>query len=93
MCCRQEKATLKCAVLSRNTMPQMSQVLRERAIGMLTAGMSTSGFFTCLELLRRDTRTADETVGLHIQTISAQTVRNHLREARRPHQGLNLTAV
>ena len=34
-------ATLKCAVLSHNTMPQMSQVLRERAIGMLTAGMST----------------------------------------------------
>ena len=33
--------SLKCAVLSHNTMPQMSQVLRERAIGMLTAGMST----------------------------------------------------
>ncbi len=29
------------AVLSHRTMPQMSQVLRERAIGMLTAGMST----------------------------------------------------
>ncbi len=28
-------------VLSHSTMPQMSQVLRERAIGMLTAGMST----------------------------------------------------
>ncbi len=26
---------------SHITMPQMSQVLRERAIGMLTAGMST----------------------------------------------------
>ena len=37
----QQKATLKCAVLSHNTMPQMSQVLRERAIGMLTTGMST----------------------------------------------------
>jgi DNA-binding NarL/FixJ family response regulator len=36
-----KKTTLKCAVLSHNTMPQMSQVLRERAIGMLTAGMST----------------------------------------------------
>ena len=34
-------ANLKCAVLSHNTMPQMSQVLRERAIGILTAGMST----------------------------------------------------
>ena len=34
-------ATLKCAVLSHNTMPQMSQVLKECAIGMLTAGMST----------------------------------------------------
>ncbi len=28
-------------ILSHSTMPQMSQVLRERAIGMLTAGMST----------------------------------------------------
>jgi hypothetical protein len=34
-------ASLKCAVLSHNTMPQISQVLRERVIGMLTAGMST----------------------------------------------------
>jgi hypothetical protein len=33
--------TRKCAVLSHNTMPQMSQVLRECEIGMLTAGMST----------------------------------------------------
>ena len=35
--------------------------------------------------------------GLHAQIISAQTVRNHLREADlcacRPHQGLDLTAV
>jgi hypothetical protein len=36
-----KKATLKCAVLSHNTMPQMSQVLKEHVIGMLTAGMST----------------------------------------------------
>jgi hypothetical protein len=35
------KATLKCTVLSHNTMLQMIQVLRERAIGMLTARMST----------------------------------------------------
>ena len=35
------KGHLKCVVLSHNTMPQMSQVLRECAIGMLTAGMST----------------------------------------------------
>jgi hypothetical protein len=34
-------APLKCAVLSHNTMPKMSQVLREYGIGMLTAGMST----------------------------------------------------
>ena len=33
------KATLKCAVLCHNTMPQMSQV-REHVTGMLTAGMS-----------------------------------------------------
>jgi hypothetical protein len=46
------KATLKCSVLSHNTMPQMSQALR--AIGMLTAGMST-----------RAVARADETVGLH----------------------------
>ena len=37
-----KKVTLKCAVLSHNTMPQMSQVMRERAIGMVTAGMSTT---------------------------------------------------
>ncbi|XDV17633.1 hypothetical protein PO909_023465, partial [Leuciscus waleckii] len=37
------------------------------------------------------------TIGLHNQRISAQTVRNHLREAHlpacHPHRGLNLTAV
>jgi hypothetical protein len=33
--------SIKCAVLSNNTMPQMSQVLRERQNDMLTAGMST----------------------------------------------------
>uniref|UniRef100_A0A674B1B8 procollagen-lysine 5-dioxygenase n=1 Tax=Salmo trutta TaxID=8032 RepID=A0A674B1B8_SALTR len=45
----------------------------------------------------RATRTADETVGLYNQRISAQTIRNRLREAhlcaRRPRQGLDLTAV
>ena len=35
------KVTLKCTVLSHNTMPQMSQVLSKCAIGMLTVGMST----------------------------------------------------
>ncbi len=124
-------------------MPQMSQVLRERAIGMLTAGMSTravarefnNNFSTISRLQRRfrefgstsnrphirrsrvttptqdlhiqhlhlqdrlrpATRTAAVTIGLHNQRISAQTVRNRLREAhlyaRRPHRGLNLTAV
>ncbi len=41
--------------------------------------------------------TAAATIGLHNQIISLQTVRNHLREAhlhaRRPHRGLDLTAV
>ncbi len=47
--------------------------------------------------LRPDTRTAAATIGLHNQRMSAQTVRNRLREAhlhaRRPHRGLDLTAV
>ncbi len=47
--------------------------------------------------LRPATRTAAATIGLHNQRISAQTVRNRLREAhlhaRRPHWGLDLTAV
>uniref|UniRef100_A0A8C7JBT4 Transposase Tc1-like domain-containing protein n=1 Tax=Oncorhynchus kisutch TaxID=8019 RepID=A0A8C7JBT4_ONCKI len=47
--------------------------------------------------LRPATQTADKTVGLLNRRISAQTVRNRLREsnllARRPHQGFDLTAV
>ncbi len=47
--------------------------------------------------LRPATRTAAATIGLHNQRISAQTVRNCLRKAhlhaRRPHRGLDLTAV
>ncbi len=47
--------------------------------------------------LRPATRTAAATIGLHNQIISAQTVRNCLREAqlhaRRPNRGLDLTAV
>ncbi len=47
--------------------------------------------------LRPAARTAAATIGLHNQGISAQTVRNRLREAhlhaRRPHRGLDLTVV
>ncbi len=47
--------------------------------------------------LRPATQTAAAAIGLYNQRISAQTVRNRLREAhlhaRRPHQGLDLTAV
>ncbi len=47
--------------------------------------------------LRPATRTAAATISLHYQIISAQTVRNRLRQAhlhaRRPHWGLDLTVV
>ncbi len=47
--------------------------------------------------LRPATRTTAATIGLHNQRISAHTVRNRLGEAhlhaRRPHWGLDLTAV
>ncbi len=47
--------------------------------------------------LRPATQTAAATIGLRNQRISAQSVRNRLRDAhlhaRRPHRGLDLTAV
>ncbi len=118
----------------------IAQILREHAIGMLTAGMSTRAVACELNVhfspkafqiiwqyiqpasqtqtmcnrstpaqdihiqhlllqdhLRPATWTAAATIGLHNQRMSAQTVRNHIREAhlhaRRPHRGLDLTAV
>lgn len=124
------------SVLSHSTMPQMSQVLRECAVDMLTAGMSTRAVARELNVhsstisrLQRHFREFGSTSNrpqnrrprvttpaqdLHIQhvhlhdrlrpatrtaaaRISAQTVRNRLREAHlhahRPHRGLDLTAV
>ncbi len=123
-------------------MPKILQVLRQHAICMLAAGMSTRDVarelnvhlstISCLQRRFREfgststrphnrrprvtpaqdlhiqhlhlqdrlklaTWTAATTIGLHNQRISAQTVRNRLREAhlhaRRPHRGLDLTAV
>ncbi len=67
------KGHSKCAVLSHSTMPQMSQVLRERVIGMLTAGMST--------------RAVARELNVHFSTISR--LQRHFREfgntSNRPH--------
>lgn len=121
----------------------MTQILRERAIGMMNAGMAIRAVAAALNVhhstiirLRRRfrqfgttvnrpharrprettpaqdryirlqhlrdrfrpaTRTAAETIGVHNRRIAAQTVRNRLREGdlrcRRPHRGLDLTAV
>ncbi len=123
-------------------MPQISQVLKEHTIGMLTVGMSTRAvsrelnvhFSTISRLQRRfrefgstsnrphnrrphsttpaqdlhiqhlhlqdrlrpATQTVAAKISLHEQRISAQTVRNCLREAHLhahcPHRGLDLTA-
>jgi hypothetical protein len=49
------------------------------------------------DCLRPATQKADETVDLHNQRLSAQTVRNHLKEVNLhdlcPHQGLDRTLV
>ncbi len=67
------KATLKCAVLSHSTMPQRLQVLREHAIDMLTAGMST--------------RAVARELNVHFSTISR--IQRRFREfgstSNRPH--------
>ncbi len=75
-------------------MPQMSHIFRERAIGMLTAGMSTRAVACELNVhfstisrhiqhlhLQDRLRPSTATIGLHNQRMSAQTVRNCLREA------------
>ncbi len=115
-------------------MPQMSQVFRVRAAGMLTVEIECSFLYHKLspkafqriwqyiqpahkrrplvttpaqdlhiqhlhlqDRLRPASWTAAATISLHNQRISAQTVRNRLREAhlhaRRPHRGLDLIAV
>ena len=72
-CAGDNNRPLYCAVLLQNTMPYMSQVLRERAIGMLTAGMSTRAVY-------RELRG-------HVSTISH--FQRHFREfsspSNRPH--------
>ncbi len=69
----QLKATLKYAVLSHSTMPQMSQVLKECAIGMLTARMFT--------------RAVAHELNVHFSSISRR--QRHFREfgstSNRPH--------
>ena len=53
--------------------------------------------FRMWDRMKPATQTADEAVGLHNQRMSAQTVRNHLREAHlracRPHRCLDLTEI
>ncbi len=67
------KGHSKMCILSHSTMPQMSQVLRECAIGMLTAGMST--------------RAVDRELNVHFSTISR--LQRRFREfgstSNRPH--------
>ncbi len=62
---------LKCALSLHNTMPQMLQVLRERAIDMLTAGMFTRAV-TC-ELNIHFTNTTTDHVWTHQPRTSTST--------------------
>ena len=83
-------ATLKCAVLSYNTMPQTSQVLRECTIGLLTAGMSTRAvtrecnvnFFTISHLQHRHREFGSTSNRPH--NCRSRVTTSHLRDCRRP---------
>jgi hypothetical protein len=82
---QQQKNTLKCAVLSHNTMPQMSQVLMEPGIGMLTAGMSTRAVARQFSVHFSTIPMSFSRISQYIQTASQLHIRLHyLRDRLRP---------